>query len=80
MAVAGGVAGGMLLDRMLHNHGNGNDVAAGDAGGAAFNPAATELESRPVDFGTGGNDWDAGGSSDVGSSDGGGSDGGGGWD
>jgi len=41
----------------------------------AANDAANELESRPVDFGSGG-DWDAGGAPDLGGR----SDGGAGWD
>ncbi len=80
LAVAGGVAGGMLLDEMLHHRqGAGSSpldrVMPGGFDAPATNEAANELESRPVDFGNGG-DWDAGGSTDVG----GGSDGGGGWD
>jgi len=75
MAVAGGVAGGMLLGEMLHNRaGAGTDRMPG-ANPLATNDAATELENRPVDLGNGG-DWDAGGTPDLG----GGSDGGGGWD
>jgi hypothetical protein len=81
MAVAGGVAGGMLLDQMLHRNQGGNAAAAPasndglvpgifDTGGA--DAAANELESRPVDFGSG-DDWGSdAGSIDVGS----GSDGG----
>lgn len=74
MAVAGGVAAGMLVDEMLHRHqGSGVEQASGLQGGFFDEPsadnAATELENRSVDFGSGG-DWDAGG---------GGSDGGG-WD
>lgn len=82
MAVAGGVAGGMLLDQMLHHR---NDGGVGQAGGGLglnngepfqTNEAASELEARPVDFGAG-DGWDA----DAGSVDlGGGSDAGGGWD
>lgn len=85
MAVAGGVAGGMLLDQMLHNRGGENGANAGNNSfgngfgsgndGSQGNPAATELENRDVDFGSG-NDWDAGSAGDIG----GGSDGGGGWD
>ena len=41
--------------------------------------AAIDLGNRPIDFGTGGDDWDSG-SSDVGGSDGGGGGDGGGWD
>jgi hypothetical protein len=80
LAVAGGVAGGMLLDEMLHHRQGGGTtpldrVMPGNAEPFATNDAANDLETRPVDFGSGG-DWDAGGSSDIG----GGSDGGGGWD
>jgi hypothetical protein len=76
MAVAGGVAGGMLLDELLHHrNGLGNSTGGGvfgSGGGAPApgNDAATELEARPVDFGNG-NDWDSGGGSvDVGGGDG----------
>ena len=79
LAVAGGVAGGMLLGEMLHNHAGSSGTPLDRAGpGAtplAANEAANELENRPVDFGNGG-DWDAGGAPDLG----GGSDSGGGWD
>jgi hypothetical protein len=76
MAVAGGVAGGMLLDQMLNRNQQGN-AAAPTAGNDGLVPgifetgdagsAVNELASRPVDFGTG-EDWggDAG-SIDVGS-------------
>ena len=90
-AVAGGIAGGMLLDEMLHRRGDANALSSGPAvapGGVGpaqdvqpfaddpSNAAAGDLERRDVDFGTGG-DWDT----DAGSFDaGGGSDGGGGWD
>jgi hypothetical protein len=75
MAVAGGVAGGMLLDRMLNSRHEGAAGASqgyADQGGsvnpAAFDSpasdaAAGELENRQVDFGNG-NDWDAGGGGD----------------
>ncbi len=78
LAVAGGVAGGMLLDEMLHRR-----DGTGNAGGGivpdayADNGAARDLQDRSVDFGTG-NDWDSGGGGggiDLG---GGGGDGGGG--
>ena len=68
LAVAGGVAGGMLLDEMLHpRQGAGNSAANGLATGPinlppADDAAARALEDRPVDFGNGG-DWDAGGGS-----------------
>ena len=80
LAAAGGVAGGMLLERMLegnrHDENNGGNNY-GSQGGSFDNgssQAASELENRPMDVGSGGNDWggDAGGSS-------GGSDDGGGW-
>jgi hypothetical protein len=80
-AVAGGVAGGVLLDEFLHrndNHGGGGGVL-GNAYGA--DPAATELENRQVDFGNG-NDWGSdsggGGGVDFGGGGGGGDSGGGG--
>ena len=87
LAAAGGVAGGMLLEKMLEgnhrdeNYGNGNPNY-GSQGGSfdnGSNQAASDLENRPIDFGSGGNDWDSGGSgSDMGGG-GGGSDDGGGW-
>jgi hypothetical protein len=87
MAVAGGVAGGMLLNEMLnrrHEGGaTGNAAQAGNDGlvpgifdtGGDAQVAANELQSREVDFGSG-NDWggDAGGSIDVGDVGGGGDD------
>ena len=81
LAAAGGVAGGMLLERMLEgnrhdeNYGSNN---YGSQGGGSFDngsgQAASELENRSIDFGSGGNDWggDAGGGSSGGSDDGGG--------
>ena len=81
LAVAGGVAAGMMVDEMLHHRqGGGTDQLSGLQQGI-FNPppvddAANELERRSVDFGNG-NDWDAGSAGvDLGS---GGSDDGG-WD
>jgi len=78
MAVAGGVAGGMLLNEMLnrrHDGGTGSSAQASNDGlvPGSFDSgdgglAANELQSRPVDFGSGGDgDWggDAG-SIDVG--------------
>jgi hypothetical protein len=58
LAVAGGVAGGMLLDEMLHHR----DGSSGNAGGGGLIPdaSASELENRSIDFGSG-NDWDSGG-------------------
>lgn len=64
LAVAGGVAAGMMVDEMLHRRqGAGTDQLSGLQQGI-FNPppaddAANELERRSVDFGNG-NDWDAG--------------------
>jgi hypothetical protein len=83
LAVAGGVAAGMLAEKLLSDHGSSPapGMAPSLAGGAAAggfdtsaldDPAATELEQRPVDFGQG-DGWDGGGGAD--SSDG-GSDGG----
>lgn len=86
LAVAGGVAGGMLIDEMLHKRGDGGGAGSGignlggvdpsNAGAFGNDAAAQELESRPIDFGNGGNDWDSGG----GGGDSGGGDSGGGWD
>ncbi len=77
LAVAGGVAGGMLLGEMLHNRPGAGatplDRVGPGADPLAANDAASELANRPVDFGNDG-DWDAGGAADAGG------DGGGGWD
>ncbi len=83
LAVAGGVAGGMLLDEMLHRRdgGSGNIIGGdGGGGGGGFIPdaSASELENRSIDFGNG-NDWDSGGGGGV-DLGGGGGDGGGSWD
>ena len=66
MAVAGGVAAGMLVDEMLHRRqgGGGTDQLAGLQHGVFDAPpiddaAANELENRSVDFGNGA-DWDTG--------------------
>ena len=85
MAVAGGVAGGMLLNEMLnrrHDGGATGNAAQGGSDGlvpGSFDTgdaqvAANELQSRDVDFGSG-NDWggDAG-SIDVGDAGGSGDD------
>ena len=75
----GGVAAGMLADQLLHRRSEQNVVDPGNAGQAGFFDSPQgggELENRPIDFGTGGSDWDSG-SIDVGG--GGGGDGGG-WD
>jgi hypothetical protein len=77
LAVAGGVAGGMLLGEMLHGR-EGNAGGGGLISDAyADNGAARDLENRPVDFGNG-NDWDSGsgGGIDLG----GGGDSGGSWE
>jgi hypothetical protein len=80
LAAAGGVAAGMLADEFLHRRQD-QHLADPNAGQAGFfdspqgGSAASDLESRPIDFGTGGSDWDSG-STGAG---GGGSDGGG-WD
>ena len=79
LGAAGGVAAGMLAERMLNSRRDGGvDPATGAPGlfdSPATGSAANDLVDRPIDFGTGGNDWDSG-STDVG----GGSDGGDGWD
>jgi hypothetical protein len=83
LAVAGGVAAGMLVDEMLHRRqGAGTDQLSSLQRGIFDVPptadnAANELENRQVDFGNGA-DWDSGsGGADPGG--GGGSDDGG-WD
>jgi hypothetical protein len=85
LAAGAGVAGGMLLEKMLegnrHEEDYGNNLGSQGGGfDSGSNQAASELENRPIDFGSGGNDWggDAGGGggSDNFSS---GSDDGGGW-
>lgn len=63
LAVAGGVAAGMMVDEMLHHRqGPGTDQLSGLQRGLELPPmddAANELEQRNVDFGSG-NDWDPG--------------------
>ena len=82
LAAAGGVAGGMLLGEMLRGKsGNNANPGAGGQGLANVDPlqsasAATELETRQVDFGNG-NEWDSGTASGDGGS---GADGGGNWE
>jgi uncharacterized membrane protein YgcG len=79
---AGGLAAGMLAERMLNSRRDADLDRASTSPGFFDAPqgasAADDVANRPIDFGTGGNDWDSG-SSDVGGSDGGGGDGGG-WD
>jgi hypothetical protein len=81
LAVAGGVAAGMMVDEMLHRRsGTGTDQLSSLQHGIFDSPptddAANELERRSVDFGNG-SDWDAGSAgADLG---GGGADDGG-WD
>jgi hypothetical protein len=83
LAAAGGVAAGMLADELLHRRADSHGVDPAGGGQAGFfdspqgGAAAGDLESRPIDFGTGGSDWDSGAGAGDG---GGGSDGGGGWD
>ena len=76
-AAVGGVAAGMLADELLHRRSDQHAVDPGNAGQGGFfdspqGGGASDLENRPIDFGTGGSDWDSG-SSDVGGGDGGGS-------
>ena len=67
LAAAGGVAAGMLAERMLHGGGD-HTASRGDgyAPGGAFEGsrhdlgAANDLASRDIDFGSG-DSWDAGG-------------------
>lgn len=79
LAAAGGFAAGMLADELLHRPHAGPGAGALDnlgpagLGSGASDPAAAELESRPVDFGTGagwgGDDPADAGSFDAGSFD-----------
>ena len=82
LAGAGGFAAGMMVDRMLHpdaaNRGADRLAGLGPDVGAPLDDPGTDLASRNVDFGSGGNDW--GGDAGSSSGDGGGGDGGGGWD
>jgi hypothetical protein len=78
LAAAGGFAAGMLADELFHRHRDGSGASAldnlGPSGVAPMgtDPAAMELESRPVDFGTG-TDWGGdSGAADAGSFDNGG--------
>ncbi|HEX7441568.1 MAG TPA: hypothetical protein VF319_15880 [Caldimonas sp.] len=85
LAVAGGVAAGMLADELLHRRHDAGAPNLGGLGPTSLEPieggsAASDLQARPVDFGNG-VDWGAdAGAADAGSFDGGG-DGGsdGGW-
>ena len=82
LGAAGGVAAGMLAERMLNSRREGNADHASTSPGFFDAPqggsGADDLANRPIDFGTGADDWGSG-SSDAGSS-GDGGDGGGGWD
>jgi len=84
LAGAGGFAAGMMVDRMMHPDGGSRSAdhlaGLGPDDAVRFDDPASDLASRNVDFGNGGNDWggDAGGSSDAGGGGDGG--GGGGWD
>jgi hypothetical protein len=79
LAAAGGFAAGILADEVMHRHRDGggalDNLGPSGLGPMASDPAAMDLESRPVDFGTGA-DWGAdSGAADAGSFDtGGGSD------
>jgi len=76
VAVAGGLAAGMLLEKVLderhggsnYNSGMGNGLSSNYDSTSIGNPAADALEQRPVDFGSG-DSWDSGGGIDVGGSD-----------
>src|SRR6201996_1527383 len=87
LAAGAGVAGGMLLEKMLegnrHDEGYINNGGGYQGGGYVDNgagQAASDLENRSFDFGQGSNDWSDGGGGGGGDfSSGGGSDDGGGW-
>ena len=70
LAVAGGVAAGMMVDELLHRRqGTGVDQLSSLQRGIFDLPptdaAASELENRSVDFGDGGG-WDTGSAADLG--------------
>jgi hypothetical protein len=82
LAVAGGVAAGMLAERLLeggHQAGSSGGLFPAAASGLGAGPydgrdeaaAARDLEERPVDFGSG-DGWGGGDAGDGGSSDDGG--------
>jgi len=73
LAAAGGVAAGMLASELLHRRGehNADDTNAGSGYLDSPDPGRSALEDRPIDFGSGGNDWDSGGGDVGGGSDGG---------
>ena len=73
MAVAGGLAAGMLVSKLMSDHHDrGGQNAADGASSSGLTPgafdddgAARDLEERPIDFGSG-DGWDSAGSSDSG--------------
>ena len=73
LAAAGGVAAGMLASELLHRRGENNtgDTNAGPGYFDSPDAGQSALEDRPIDFGSGSNDWDAGGGDVGGGSDGG---------
>lgn len=90
LGVAGGVAAGMLAERMLNGGNRDAPAQSADAGAAAggVTPGAFDdgmgsadaLRDRPIDFGNGGASWDdGGGAADLGSDGGGGGSDDGGW-
>lgn len=80
LAAAGGVAAGMLAEKMLSGGHHGSDAGLPAAAGAGAgglvpglfdaDPAAAELESRPIDFGSG-DGWGGGDAAPPSSDDGG---------
>ena len=77
LGAAGGVAAGMLAERLLNSRREGSHDATTSPGlfdSPQGGSAVSDLDNRPIDFGTGGNDWDSG------STDAGGGGDGGGWD
>jgi hypothetical protein len=81
LAAAGGVAAGMLAEKLLHGDSGAGYGSSGSQHPGGLQPgmfddqlagndaAAQELEQRPIDFGNGGDDWDAGGGGDAGGGD-----------
>jgi len=84
LAAAGGVAAGMLAEKLLHEHDDrslprdsGSNLGGGGIIPGSFDSdagsAADELSRRNIDFGAG-DSWDNGGGSDAGGGGGGGDD------
>ncbi len=76
LAAAGGVAAGMLAEKLLHEGHDERGLPRDSGGAGGFAPggfddgsAANDLVSRDIDFGSGGNDWGGGDAGGGGSDD-----------